>query len=116
MSYKPSRLLLSLALCVLLWTVTPIIAQNSFGHFEGKVVASFAANGRDIILEKPYAYIDGKGRRWDVPAGLTTDGASIPQVFWIKYPPFTGSYRDAAVIHDYYCQTKSRSWQDTHDA
>ncbi|HXF52661.1 MAG TPA: DUF1353 domain-containing protein, partial [Hyphomicrobiaceae bacterium] len=39
----------------------------------------------------------------------------VPQFFWVLYPPFTGKYRAAAVIHDYYCQTKSRGWKETHE-
>jgi hypothetical protein len=62
-----------------------------------------------------YRYIDSKGQHWDVPAGLKTDGASVPRIFWQLFPPFTGKYREAAVIHDYYCSTKSRTWQDTHN-
>lgn len=35
-----------------------------------------------------------------VPAGFTTDFASIPREFWAILPP-TGKYGKAAVIHDY---------------
>ena len=38
--------------------------------------------------------------------GRVVDGASIPSVFWsIIGAPYTGKYRDASVIHDYYCET-----------
>ena len=67
-------------------------------------------------IEQPFAYIDPHDIRWDVPAGMTTDGASVPQFFWIMFPPFTGKYRAAAVVHDHYCQTKARSWRATHEA
>ena len=46
---------------------------------------------------------------WNVPNGYKTDGASVPAALWALYPPFTGSYRSAAVIHDYYCDNKERS-------
>lgn len=35
-----------------------------------------------------------------VPKGFVTDLASVPQIFWSKYPP-TGRYAYAAVVHDY---------------
>ena len=38
----------------------------------------------------------------------------MPSALWALYPPFTGNYRSAAVIHDFYCDNKERSWQDTH--
>jgi hypothetical protein len=92
----------------------PLIAQDG-GRFKGEVVAKFLHDGRNMQLEKPFGYVDPRGRTWDVPAGTVTDGASIPRVLWVSYPPFTGQYRAAAVIHDYYCQTKTRSWRDTHE-
>jgi Protein of unknown function (DUF1353) len=88
--------------------------QPAFGEFKGRVVVSFLPDGRNVKLEEPFGYIDPAGKHWDVPAGMVTDGASIPQVFWITHPPFTGQYRSAAVIHDHYCQTKSARWQDVH--
>jgi hypothetical protein len=90
-------------------------AQDNFGRYEGKVVATFFPDGRNMRLEKSFGYIDPRGRRWDVPAGATTDGASFPRFFWAAFPPFTGKYREAAVVHDYYCQTQSRGWRDTHE-
>jgi hypothetical protein len=50
-----------------------------------------------------------------LPAGLVTDGASVPRVFWVMYPPWTGNYRKVAIIHDHYCNTKSHTWQETHN-
>lgn len=35
--------------------------------------------------------------------GYTTDGASIPRVFWWLYPPYKSEYMTAAVIHDWLC-------------
>ncbi len=42
------------------------------------------------------------GRRTTVPDGFVSDGASVPQFFWSRYPPF-GEYLEAAVVHDLYC-------------
>ena len=89
-------------------------AQQSVGRFDGEVVAKFMRDGRNMQVEQTFAYIDPAGRRWEVPAGTITDGASVPQGFWVCCPPFSGKYRSAAVVHDYYCQTKSRSWKETH--
>jgi hypothetical protein len=52
---------------------------------------------------------------WSVPSGTRVDGASIPSVFWsIIGAPYTGKYREASVIHDYFCETKSRHWKAVH--
>lgn len=89
--------------------------------FKSNVVAEFLApkkptdTYRDIKLVQPFGYIDPKGVHWDVPVGYVTNGASIPVSLWaVVGGPFDGPYRDAAVLHDYYCEAKTRSSDDTH--
>lgn len=89
-------------------------AETNFGRFIGKFVAEFGDDGRKVTLMEPYGFVDPAGQEWNVPDGYQTDGASVPAALWALYPPFTGNYRSAAVIHDYYCDIKDRSWQDTH--
>lgn len=36
-----------------------------------------------------------------VPVGYTTDGASIPRIFWSFWPPNRSDYLPAAIVHDY---------------
>ena len=102
-----AAVVLSLAAC-------PALGESYFGHFIGKFVAEFGNDGRKVTLLEPYSFVDPAGQEWDVPDGYKTDGASVPTMLWALYPPFTGNYRSAAVIHDYYCDTMERSWQDTH--
>lgn len=92
------------------------VAETYFGKFIGKFVAEFSDDdgGRKVTLMEPYGFIDPFGKEWNVPDGYKTDGASVPAALWALYPPFTGNYRSAAVIHDYYCDNEERSWQDTH--
>jgi hypothetical protein len=50
-----------------------------------------------------------------VPTDALVDGASIPQLFWsVIGGPFEGNYLKASIIHDYYCDTKTRTAHDTH--
>lgn len=73
---------------------------------------------REARLLEDFEYIDAAGRSWKVPAGYVTDGASIPARVWSAgIGPYDGPYRDAAVLHDYYCEKKGlgRSWQDVLD-
>jgi uncharacterized protein DUF1353 len=110
-------------LCILLIAAAAIAvsapaahAETNFGKFIGKFVAEFdeEGGGRKVTLMEPYGFVDPYGKEWNVPTGYKTDGASVPAALWALYPPFTGNYRSAAVIHDYYCDNKDRSWQDTH--
>lgn len=41
-----------------------------------------------------------------VKAGFRTDGASVPRPFWALIPPW-GSHGNAAIVHDYLCETKT---------
>ncbi len=98
---------------VILGLTTAANAQAD-GRFSGDPAVKMLPDGRNMQLIDAFSYTDPKGQKWNVPAGTKTDGASIPRFLWVSYPPFTGKYRLAAVVHDYYCQKQSRGWKDTH--
>ena len=88
---------------------------ENLGRYEGAVRVEWLSDGRLVRLLEPFSFVDAFTMRWDVPSGWKVDGASIPQVLWsLVGSPFTGLYRDASVIHDYYCDTKSRPWGAVH--
>jgi Protein of unknown function (DUF1353) len=88
-------------------------AAEGPGHFVGMLQLEPGEDGRHMTLLANYEYVDGNGKRWPVPKGEQTDGASIPQAFWsIAGGPFEGKYRNAAVIHDWYCDTRTEPWHD----
>lgn len=93
-------------------------AQMNFGSFVGSVRAEWLRGGeseRRMVLLEDFVYVDPKGREWIAPKGSETDGATIPQVAWsIVGGPFDGQYREAAVIHDVYCDSKTEPWRDVH--
>jgi Protein of unknown function (DUF1353) len=104
-------------LSLIVFSVTAIasaVSAGPLGYFKGDIVAKFLPDGRNMQLENAFSFVDPSGKTWDVPAGAITDGASIPRVLWVAYPPFTGKYRIAAVVHDHYCQSKNESWKATH--
>lgn len=87
----------------------------SGGEYRGRIVTEWDPDGRTMIVQTPFEYVDSSGRKWPVPAGVKVDGASIPQVFWsIIGGPFEGQYRAASVIHDHYCNTRTRRASDVH--
>lgn len=103
-----------MVLWLLLESATASFAQSLV--YEGTPPqVELSADGTQITLLRPMAFIDSKGRRWHVPTGTVSDGASIPRVFWtIIGGPLNGKYRNAAIIHDRYCDTKTRPWRETH--
>ena len=87
------------------------------GNFVGDVLTKWlvqTGNDRNMELLGPFSFIADDGTRWDAPAGAVVNGASIPRALWVFGPPFVGDYRRASVIHDYYCETKTRDWKSTH--
>ncbi|MET4045450.1 hypothetical protein ABIC03_007182 [Bradyrhizobium sp. RT6a] len=89
-------------------------SAEDFGAFKGDFIFRWLIDGRKMELTSALVYTDPKGTTWEVPSGAITDGASVPRVFWTYADPFVGEHRNAAVIHDHYCETKSRSWTATH--
>jgi hypothetical protein len=59
---------------------------------------------RTFEIVEPFTY-QGKNLCVTVPAGTTTDFASIPKVFHVVLDPF-GQYARAAVVHDFLYRTQ----------
>lgn len=89
--------------------------EASFGRYRGEPQTKWLSDGRNMQLLAPFAFVRTDGEEWPVPTGAIVDGASIPRVFWsLIGGPFEGKYRDASIVHDHYCDTKTRTWKDTH--
>lgn len=90
-------------------------ANNALGQsFYGDILLK-PLDGEKMELVQKFGMVDKAGRQWEAPAGYKTDGASIPRALWtVVGSPFTGKYLKASVLHDFYCDLKSRSWQDVH--
>lgn len=87
----------------------------SGGRYEGKIQADWTDGDRIMILSLPITFIDKNGEHWPVPAGAHIDGASIPRFLWsITGAPYSGRYRKASVIHDWYCSIRTRTSDATH--
>lgn len=68
-----------------------------------------------MTLLNRFAFVDDAKRVWSVPANARVDGASIPKFAWsILGSPFVGRYRKASVVHDWYCDVRTRKWKATH--
>ncbi|MEM8750032.1 MAG: DUF1353 domain-containing protein [Pseudomonadota bacterium] len=93
-----------------------LAASNSaLGKYNGRIVAEWLDDHRKMRLLEPFEFIAPDLKRWPVPELTIVDGASIPQVFWsLIGGPFEGAYRSASVIHDFYCQTRTRKYEEVH--
>jgi len=82
--------------------------------FSCQPTVQFVGDGRSIRLCEPLIYRDRTGQQWYAPEGAVANGASVPRVFWRIMPPLTGKYRRASIIHDWYCETRSRPSAEVH--
>jgi Protein of unknown function (DUF1353) len=94
----------------------PASFGGEFGQYEGLPPRiELGDDGRSGTLLAPLKYIQPSEIAWPVPAGAWLDGASIPRALWsLVGGPYEGKYRNASIIHDYYCITRSQSWRDVH--
>ncbi len=101
------------AAMALLSLSSPANAQS--GRYSGVPLVELDGDGRKLKLMRSLTYWAPSGKEWRVPAGVQVDGASIPQPFWTLIGgPLEGKYRDASIIHDFYCDRKTRPWRDVH--
>lgn len=86
------------------------------GEYSGTVKAEWLTKTREMRLLESFAFKDPNCKVWAVPKGAVVDGASIPQLFWsLIGGPFEGRYRDASVVHDYYCKVRTEPSEQVHE-
>lgn len=100
---------------LVIWAPTWYLSRHEqFGYFDGTVTTEWVED-RDMTLTKPFSYVDPRGKRWQAPAGLVINGASIPRPFWSFIGgPYEGKYRNASVVHDAACVAKDAGWAEVH--
>lgn len=86
-------------------------------QFSGPVdVRWLTEDEREMMLLESVSFLDSKEVVWTAYQYDTINGASIPRFLWEEIgSPYVGFYRRPSVIHDVYCQRKSRPWQDVHN-
>ena len=64
----------------------------------------------EFELLQDYWFVDENNLKWTAPAGYVVNGASIPRKLWEELGgPWSGKYRNAAVLHDYFTGEKLRN-------
>ncbi len=113
-------LTIAVAVLILLVVVVAVVLYvrldvggGHFGKFSGSPIVELLPNAHDIKLKAPFSFVDFENRTWDVPEGYVANGASIPRAFWsLIGGPLDGPYRDASIIHDYYCEYYTEPWPE----
>ena len=106
------------ALSILVCGHSAIAQDEYYGVFSGEPSLKVKSNenGRPtFLLLNDFRFTDPNGLEWVTPKGWEVDGASIPQFAWsIVGGPMSGKYLHASIIHDRYCDSKTRTAHDTH--
>jgi hypothetical protein len=104
-----SKRLLGALLC---YAVLPAAAG---GKFVGKVIVEWLddkSGHQAMRLVEDFAYEDAAGQVWLAPKQQVIDGSSIPPIFRsLVGPPFSGGYRQAAVVHEAQSAARSEQWR-----
>jgi hypothetical protein len=90
------------------------MSSKNWGKFEGEVSAVWLSKGRNMLLLHDFSYWDSQGKKWFASKGSIIDGASVPWFFRRVFPIYVGRYRRATVLHDVYCESKTRSSATVH--
>jgi Protein of unknown function (DUF1353) len=104
--FRTTSVILAVAGCLLGST---LVLANAGGKFEGRLITEWLDDGRNMKLLGAFRYLSPDRLKWEVPEGTVVNGASIPQFLWSFIgSPFGDKYRKASVIHDYYCESRTR--------
>lgn len=109
------NILLKYTAIVFLFVLSQHTHASEFGKYLDDLIIKVLDDGRTVEVIGSYEYEDPNGKTWTVPDRYVVNGASIPQFLWsVVGGPYSGRYRNASVVHDYYCDVKSESWKDVH--
>jgi hypothetical protein len=85
------------------------------GEFIGTPAVELLEDGRLIKLLNDFSFKDNTETLWSAPKNAIVDGASIPRALWaITGGPLEGKYRNASILHDWFCDVRSRDWRAVH--
>jgi hypothetical protein len=91
------------------------MGELELGRYTGQLILEPLRSGQQMKTVLDFGFLDGDGRHWPVPPGTLVDQASIPKPLWsLLGDPWEGRYRDASVMHGYYCAVRSMDWQSVH--
>jgi hypothetical protein len=91
------------------------LSTHEIGSYTGRLVLHPLPDGRRMRVLEDFGFLEADGLHWQVPPDTIVDGATIPRPLWsLIGGPFEGRYRDASVVHDYYCDVRSADWRAVH--
>ena len=91
------------------------MGEHALGRYTGKLILEPLQGGKQMKTMQDFGFLDADGKHWPVPPGTSLDGTSIPKALRSLWGgPWQGKYREASVVHDYYCAVRGADWQSVH--
>ena len=90
-----------------------MILRHDIQGFDKYVYLRHEPGAKKAVLQRDFHYIDQDGIKYTAPAGMPTDGGSIPVFFYRTIsPPFASPFLPAYIIHDFYCDRARHLWEE----
>jgi hypothetical protein len=94
------------------FSVEGAMNEHEVGRFTGKLVLEPLPGSQQMKTLQDFGFLDTDGKNWPVPSGTLLNGASIPKDLWSGFGGlWEGKYREAWVVHDHHCATRSTDWR-----
>jgi hypothetical protein len=94
--------------------------STSAGDYSGRVVVELLEDMEffhKFRLLEDFAFQDARGKVWIARKGGIVDDQSVPRdLLSVPGLPYVAEYRKAAVLHDYFCRTRTEPWRQVHRA
>jgi hypothetical protein len=112
-AFKPA-----LAIVLLLGAGTAVVAEDG-DRFVGRVVLEWVDRPGnappELRLREHVGFQEFDDTAWFARRGENVDGSSLPPAFRSMFgSPFTGRYRIASILHDFYADNQREPWKDVH--
>lgn len=115
---QKSKIIIVLSVLVFSGSCTLVnnnLPDSTLGSYKGDLVVKALPDGRTLELVQDFEFVAPNNVKWVVPKRAKVDGASIPKPLWSTIGgPFSGKYRDASVVHDFYCDVRIRTSNKVH--
>ena len=91
------------------------MSEHEFGRYTGKLILDPSGGSQQAKTTLEFGFLDRNGRHWPVPSGTSVGAASIPRALRSLLGDWRqGMYREAIVVHDYYCAARSTDWPEVY--
>jgi len=115
---NPAAEMNRIAITVVALCLCTVVLSADYARFTGRVMVEWLDDEpfvHRLKLLEDFGFQEPTGRLWLARKDAVLDGGSIPLVFRDTIGlPFSGDYRKASVVYDYYCHVMTQPWRDVH--